>query len=224
MDMGWWWLAILLGTVLLAHAFFVVRRLPEPADAGTKPPYATLFGPGAICGLSLASVLLQATALGAPVHVRLALIVWLSSVFVLVAVDQQTTWLPLILTRWCAAELAVAILIGAALDPSRAGWTIGGAIAGGVGAYAFFWIMWRVSNALGFGDVRLAGMLGALSGAWSFDAWWASLLAATVIGAVLGVVTAIIRRHRAQPPGPFAYGPGLWSGPLAVLAVTILTH
>lgn len=222
MHAGWWWLAIVVVMALLAHAFVVIRHLPEPEDAGDKPPYATLFGPGAIIGMAVASFLLQCSAGHAPVHVRLAMMVWFSSVLVLAAVDLRTTWLPLTLTRWCGGELAVAILAGAMLDPGRAWWTMGGALAGGGAAYGFFWVMWRVSQSLGFGDVRLAAMAGALSGAWSFDAWWWTMLAATLIGAGWGIVTSLLRRRRSQPPGPFAYGPALWAGPPVVVVFSLL--
>lgn len=216
------WLAyILVGTLLTWHALRILARLPEPDEPDGKPPYATLITPRVRWTLLVTSVGLQAACVAAPVPVRLGFIVWGSSVLVLVAVDALTTWLPLALTRLCALELAAGLACGLLLSPDPP-MTLLGAIVGAAAARGFFWLVWRLSHQLGFGDVRLATLVGALAGAWSLDAWWTSLLAGTLLGAAWAVVSATRRRHRGDPPAPFPYGPALWAGPYLALLVTAI--
>ncbi|MDU5843810.1 MAG: leader peptidase (prepilin peptidase)/N-methyltransferase, partial [Cutibacterium avidum] len=71
------------------------------------------------------------------------------------------------------------------------------------------------------------GFLGATTGALAphpdvFQAGMTTLLASTVLGAVMAIVTTLIRRCRPSPWGSaFAYGPALWAGPWVALAISL---
>ncbi|GAB3698060.1 prepilin peptidase [Mariniluteicoccus flavus] len=194
----------------------VLTALPEPsgADADTKTPYRDLRGArpawvaAALVALSC-SALLLVPGPARPVWVGLA------TVGVLLAlVDARTTWLPLRLTHalWLATALGVAAL------PFTAGprATVDALVAAGTTG-AFFWLFWRLTGGLGFGDVRLAPVLGAAAGAVSPSHAFTAVLLGTLLGAVVGVLRAAIGRR-----GPFPYGPALLAGPwLAVVALSL---
>ncbi len=83
---------------------------------------------------------------------------------------------------------------------------IEGAIAGVVG-YAWFYIIYFLctkimhKEGLGFGDVRVMGMLGIFIGIWKLSEM---LLLACTMAIVVGVILLIIRRKsRPYPFGPF---------------------
>ena len=85
-------------------------------------------------------------------------------------------------------------------------------------ATAFFWVVWRFSNGLGFGDVRLAGLLGVVAGTQGpgFVVW------TFVLGTFTGAVWGLVLRWRRKADGPFPYGPALLIGPLLALVISWL--
>jgi len=91
------------------------------------------------------------------------------------------------------------------------------ATAGAVGT-ALFWLIWRVSHGFAFGDVRLAGLIGAVAGSRG----GAFALAAFFFGTLVGAAWALVQRWRKGTDEPFAYGPALLLGPLVALLVTRL--
>jgi len=206
-----WWHVVLLVVVTAVPVLLgtrpVLTRLPEPTEPPEpKTPYAELptgrFVAActvlAAVGSLLVGVVLPPAAwplwwvLGAPA-------------LVLVAVDARTTWLPLPLTRAVQAAAVGAGLLGTAL----AGWELGARAAGGaVAAGLLYLLLWRASGrALGFGDVRLAPVLGAAAAAVGWSTLLAALLLGSLVGAGVGVVLAL-RRHR----GAFAYAPSMLVG------------
>lgn len=131
-------------------------------------------------------------------------------------IDARTTYLPLRLHYLTFALVAAGIAISAAwrAEPWALAW------AGGIGiaATAVYALVWRVSGGqLGFGDVRLAGMLGAATAAVTPSlAVWTFLL-----GSLVGAVWAIASRLRGIKE--FAYGPSMLLGvPLAVVVTHLL--
>lgn len=128
-------------------------------------------------------------------------------------IDLRTTFLPLRLT-YLAVALAVA---GAAVSAWLQGslWVlVTSAAAGALGA-GLFWVIWRVSNGFAFGDVRLAGLIGLVSGTqggpFAFSAFF--------LGTMTGALWALVLRWRRGADEPFAYGPALLLGPLAALVI-----
>ena len=196
----------------------VVAHHPEPADdepdACTKPRYAQLARSSAALGLLVASALLCIPIPSLPLALRPAWVVWASAGLVLVYVDARTTWLPIRASRVTFIALLAGFGLGMAIDP---GWwpgliiraLVGAGLAGGL-----FFVLWWRSRALGFGDVRLAAMTGALAAAGSVQGWFAALLAGAIASACWGLGTTWWRRRHPSVLGrTFPYGPGLWLGP-----------
>ncbi|MDU5025180.1 MAG: leader peptidase (prepilin peptidase)/N-methyltransferase [Cutibacterium avidum] len=221
----------------LWHLLITVPRLAEPTVEvvgdeilAIKPRYDSLATPArtliviataAVCGFS--STLAPRWSWG-------AWWVWSGSVATLAAVDQATTFLPVKLWRRCVAESAVALVAGMAITGPPHLPALAGCVAVAAVSTGFFWLMWRLSSSLGYGDVRLSagtGFLGATTGALAphpdvFQAGMTTLLASTVLGAVMAIVTTLIRRCRPSPWGSaFAYGPALWAGPWVALAISL---
>lgn len=202
--------ACVVAVAVAAASLPILRRLPEPADdaAEDKLPYRVLATPAfaVVVGLgTLAAGLLAAW--------RSDVGLWLgvTTAALAVAIDARTTWLPLRLARagWGLLALGVAWHAAATGDPLvlvRAG--VGGLVGAGLMALA-----WRYLG-MGFGDVRLMGLLTATAAAHSWALLYPTLLGGAVVGALWGVVHRLTRG-----PGHFPYGPGLWLGALAALAL-----
>ena len=128
----------------------------------------------------------------------------------LVAVDLRTTFLP---RRLHYVALAGVTAGGAALAVVSPRAALGAAV-GAAAAFAFFSLAWRLTTNLGFGDVRLALLIGAVAGHAGVAAWTTALLAGTVLGALHGIGHALWARRDPERPQHFAYGPALWLGPI----------
>jgi len=121
----------------------------------------------------------------------------------LMIIDWRTTLLPTRVLHPTYVLLAVLIPVAALVDRDldslyRAGW--GWLIIG-----AWFWVFWWLFNAWGFGDVRLARVLGPALG---YLGWYELLMGLALIllvgavgGLALGIVTRDLRRR--VPYGPF---------------------
>lgn len=202
--------------VLLATRPLLVR-LPEPAE----PEGKSLYG-----ALPTRRFVVTCTALAAGcaavVGVTLPVATWplwwvlCAPALVLVAVDARTTWLPLTLTRvvWAAtlgATTLATILGGAPL--------LGRSAAGAVAAALLYLVLWWLSRGgLGFGDVRLAPVLGAASAAVGWPTLFTSLLLGSLVGAAVGVVLALRGR-----PGAFAYAPSMLAGAFLACGARVLS-
>ena len=86
---------------------------------------------------------------------------------------------------------------------------LGGQACGGVLS-----LLWRVTGGIGFGDVRLMAVVGAVTAAHSVQLTIWAVLAGTIAGAAWGLARRILKG-----PGAFAYGPALWLGPFLALWV-----
>ena len=149
---------------------------------------------------------LSAAGIGLVLGWSLALLVVLPLVPVGVAlsvVDWRTRLLPTRLIAPSYAVTLVLILVAWLLgdrdwqDLERTG--LGWLIYGGM-----FFLLWFVyPRGLGYGDVRLSGLLGLALG-W---VGWAELLlgiwSGLLLGGVLGALVALVRRRRDNPFGPF---------------------
>lgn len=137
------------------------------------------------------------------------------------AVDLVVMRIPTVFVRVTAAALAGGLVVASLVDgPARrlGGAAIGAAVYGGL-----LLVMHLASpRAMGFGDVRLATVVGAAVGwcAWRPDhpmlapaqgVFTAGLLAG-VLGSVAGIVLLIVRRGSR----PFPFGPALAAGGLVV--------
>lgn len=195
-----------------AHNRFVVPLLPAPSlDAGeTAPDYRALASP--LDTLGAAALALLAGLLVLPGLAAAHLPMWvayLGAGCALVWVDLRSTWLPRRLNQLCLAQVALGLVALAAVDWRAA---LAG-LVGGAAALALFHLVWRLGTGFGYGDVRLAALVGTVAGAHGLQHWLTSILAGTLVGAVWAVAHAVANRGR-DAPAHFPYGPSLWLGPV----------
>lgn len=207
------WTLALIAVALLTGLFSgaVLRALPEPTgpDAGTKTPYRELATPRFAMTVAAAAL-----AAGAVLIFRLPPVCWpvwvpLATVGVLlVTIDAFTTWLPLPLTRvlWLTTLLAAVLQIVVS-PPSDRGALALRMVLGAAAVTLFFWGFWWFVGGLGFGDVRLSPVLGAVTASISWPTLAGGLLLGTFVGAVFGLARRAYGRR-----GPFPYGPALVLG------------
>jgi len=113
--------------------------------------------------------------------------------------------------------VATALVVPAALLSGRPDALVSAAV-GGAASLVFYGILWLVApGGMGFGDVKLAGVLGIYLGYLG----WAQLLvgvgAAFTLGGVFGLALIVIRRagrKSAVPFGPWMFA-GAWIGIMA---------
>ena len=216
---GWGVLLLALVTALpvLAATRPVLLRLPEPAEPGDKTPYRALPTRRFVTTCTaLATLSACVVALTLPPATWPLWWVLGAPALVLVAVDSRTTWLPLDLTRavWVLAlgATAVATFLGGGDLGLRS-------VVGAGSAALLYLLLWRLSRGgLGFGDVRLAPVLGAAAAA----AGWPTLFAALLLGSLAGAVVGIVLTLRGRP-GAFAYAPSMLFGAFLACGVRALT-
>lgn len=214
---------------------YVVARLPQPApppdpedgvaltpaqqvliDEGPVPTYAEVAARpstrpvltvvagvgGALLGWSLGAAWVLVLVLPlAPLGAALAL------------VDLRCRLLPsrLILP---ATALAVGYGVMAWLLSGSSDELVRGLI-GLAAARSVFWLLWFVRSAgMGFGDVRLAALLGFVLAYLGWDVYAVGLYAPFVIFALPGLLLAIVRRDRSLLKQAYPFGPFLLLGAL----------
>lgn len=190
---------------------------PEPRDDDPdlvhKPSYRSLVTWKSALALFLASTGLGLLTANFATHIPGAWAVWAGCGLVWIWCDAKTTWLPLRCTWVTWAGLIILLLISHDGSGSLISIPLGALSAG-----ALFWLFWRFSGALGFGDVHIAAILGALGASYGLTGWSTALLAGTTLAALWGLITALWRRHHPHPLGKvFPYGPGLWAGAWAAM-------
>jgi leader peptidase (prepilin peptidase)/N-methyltransferase len=146
----------------------------------------------------------RAVQLGEPAAIP-ALLVFTALGVALSAIDLATRRLPDVLVLPAYPVLAVLLAAAAAVD---ANWgALLRAVLGAVVLFGFFFALAVASpRSMGFGDVKLAGVIGLLLGYFS---WWTLVVGAFagfLLGAVVGVglmVSGVAGRKTAVPFGPF---------------------
>lgn len=212
-----WTLALACAVSAALHLAVVVPRLHEPevADGETAPGYATLAPVRDVALLGVVVLALSQVLHLVPLAQAGVWAGYLGAGAALVWVDLRTTWLPRSLTLLCGAQMAVGLGWVAVSD-----WpTALASVAGAAVAFTLFHLVWRFSSTFGYGDVRLAALVGAMGGMRGIDGWLLALLCGTLLGAAWGVVHSLARRGTATP-AHFAYGPALWLGPIAAVALS----
>ncbi|MGH9093095.1 MAG: prepilin peptidase, partial [Acidimicrobiales bacterium] len=137
--------------------------------------------------------------------------------------DVRVGLVPRLLVYPTLGLMAVA-LVGAAAAAGDWGDLLRAAIGGAVGFGVFFAIWFVAPRSMGFGDVRLAGVIGAGLGWLGYGELYLGFLVAFVVGAAVGLVKMAVQgtgRKTSLPFGP-ALAAGavvgvLWGGTLANL-------
>lgn len=197
----------------------VVARIPEPtpgADAGSlsrtlaPAPAKELYADIALLPHLAGRLALGSGLLGAAFGLVLG---WTGALLflvplvpiggVLLVIDWRTTLLPTRILHPTYALLGVLLPLAALVDGdldalTRAGW--GWLVVGG-----WFWVFWWALAAWGFGDVRLARVLGPALGYLGWSQMLTGLALMVFVGGIGGVVLGVANRslRRRFPYGPF---------------------
>ena len=203
----------------------LIRALPEPeptepvAGEDPKPPYVEVGSrPGLAwqCGLA-------ALVVGAVVGAAVGRDWWLAALVPLVpvcvalaVVDWHTRLLPSRIVLPATAYVLVVAL---------AGWGISGdhedlvrAVIGLVAARSVYWLLWFIHSAgMGFGDVRLAALLGFSLGHVGWGELAVGMYAGFLVFGLPGLLLALVKRDRALLRTAYPFGPFMLAGALVGL-------
>lgn len=125
----------------------------------------------------------------------------------LAAIDWRTTLLPIRLTVPVYPVLLVVLVLLAWAGPS---WDpLWRALIAGAAMRGFYWLIWRFFRGMGFGDVRLAGLIGMTLGFVGWSPAFIGFYAGFLLGAVVGPILTILRVF---PRKRFPFGPFMLSG------------
>lgn len=186
----------------------VLAWLPEPTEpAADKPRYADL---ARIRGLGVWSAVVAgaaAAAVGAALGLDAGLPAWTylcAAGVALSFIDWRTKLLPvrLVIPSYVVVAGCLLIAAGATSDWS----SLTRAAIGWVATFAVFALMWLVyPKGLGYGDVRLSGVLGMALAWLGWPELVLGIYAAFLLGGIVGVVLSALKvvDRRGYPFGPF---------------------
>jgi leader peptidase (prepilin peptidase)/N-methyltransferase len=196
------------------------ERVPEPP----KEPYVDLAAhPGLAVKLAVAAAL-SGVVVGLALGWDWSLLIWVPLLplgAALAYIDWHTRLLPVDLVRPAYAVAIVGAVVASVashayvpLERAALGWLIAG------GLYVALWFIYPPG--LGYGDVRLAGVLGIALGYLGWGELLVGVYAGFLLGGVLGALLRVSKvvRQRHVPFGPFmllgalvgiAWGAQLWS-------------
>ncbi len=232
-------LAALLAGLLAGLGGLLVPRLisgtPEPppaplpdessedSEASPVEEPKTLYADiGARPGLGLRAALVSAVGgglLGAATGLDWPLL-WLVPLtplaVALSVIDWHTRLLPRVLVVPATLAAIVAVVAVGLLAGDRD--ALLRALIAMVAVRSFFWVLWFIRSAgMGFGDVRLAALVGLVLG-WT---GWGAVVIGVWVGffsfAVPGLLLAVLRRDRSLLKKSFPYGPFMLGGALVGL-------
>ncbi|WP_432199106.1 prepilin peptidase [Streptomyces sp. bgisy027] len=170
------------------------------------------YGPSTLSAASCVAVVcaLLAVAVGP----RPELVVWLllaPAAVLLAIIDFAVHRLPDVLTLPLAAAVLLLLVVAAVLPGSAGSWR--SAVLGSFVLGACFFVFFLLSRGFGFGDVKLALVVGAVLGWYG----WAIVLAGTFAGFVFGALYGIglVLAGRADRGSPVPFGPFLLAGAVA---------
>lgn len=213
--------ATLVGAVLGALVPSVVERLPEPVEErheqdGAKIPYAVV---AARPGLGLNCTVIGGVAgglVGYAVgwdHVLVGLLPLVPVCLVLAVVDLRTRLLPRVLVLPATGGVVLLGVVDAAASGDRD--DLVRAAIGLVVARGFYWLMWRLPRAgLGFGDVRLAALLGFTLAWLGWEEFALGMYSGFLVFGLPGLLLAIARWDRRLLGAPYPFGPAMIVGAL----------
>jgi len=218
--MSWYLDAGLAGAAfgLLSGAFVpeLIRPLPEPEpdpeedelfkEEGPKELYATI---AALPGLRWKAAVAAAVVAGL-VAARLDFswaaipaVGFVPAAVALFVIDARTRYLP----TWLMGPFyGLVLLVAAVAALQRQEWDPVISMAAGWLVYGgFFTLMWLLipAGGLGFGDVRLAGVLGLILGLVSWGAFALGMFAGIFLAGFVAAALLVVRRKSHYPYGPY---------------------
>ena len=200
----------------------LIARLPEPepdpehAHEGPKEPYAAMATLPWLRVTAVVAAAVSGGLVGLSTGWTWSLLLLLPLVPVGVAlavVDWRTRLLP---SRIVLPATAVGlVLVGVVWLVDRDTDAVVRALLGLVVGRSVFWLLWRIrSSGMGFGDVRLAALLGLALGHLGWGQLVVGLYAGFLLFGVPGLLLAILRRDRAVLRTAYPFGPFLLAGAL----------
>jgi leader peptidase (prepilin peptidase)/N-methyltransferase len=199
---------------------WVIARLREPEVEAPGPPRPTFVEVAATPGLRWRLALAGGAVgllVGWEVGWTPALAAWnvLTAVCLLLGyVDARTRLLP---TQLIAPSywIVVGLLLAAAIvDDSFS--EVRGAVIGWLVMGGFYYVLWRLGPGLGYGDVRLSGLLALCLGFLGWEVLVTGLYSGFLLGGVVSAFLVITRRANRKTQLPF--GPFMMLGALVGLA------
>lgn len=185
----------------------LIARLPEPKDADpAKTSYAELAATARLAPLCAGWGAAAALLIGLGTGWTWSLVFWVPLVPVGVAlgfIDFRVRLLPtkLIAPSYVLVIGGILLITAITRDVDALRWAaIGWASAG-----LLFWVLWRFTRGMGYGDVRLSGVLGLALGHLGWGELLVGVYAAFVLGAVGWIPLRLLRitTDRKVPFGPF---------------------
>lgn len=205
------WIAAIGVGVLAAVVMAVVVPRVRIDDDEEAPDFAALVSRRSVLGVGVLGVAVAQVLWVQPAWTWWLWVPYLGVGAAMAYVDWRTTFLPRLMNN-----LALGLMAVGGVAVGVADWrALVGAVVGALAAYGLLYAAWRLSPGLGFGDVRLALLIGAVAGQLGASMWALSLFLGTALGAVHAVVHAVWARRGEGRPTYFPYGPALWLGPVA---------
>lgn len=131
-----------------------------------------------------------------------AMLVLFASLLALAAIDLERLILPKSIVYWSIAVVAILLTIAAAADGEWGRLSVAGLCAAGW-FVAFFLLNLASPRSLGFGDVRLAPLLGLGLGWFGWRYVVLGFFAANLAGAVIGIALILAKRMRRDQAIPY---------------------
>lgn len=232
LDLGTAGVGLATGAALGLLVPALVARLPDPEPEDGEPPvsYQRLADVAGLGWRSAAAGGVCGALIGLTLGWSVLLLVWLPLIPVGVAlgyIDWRTRLLPRLLVLPATAGV-VLVVVGIVVTTGDTDLGLR-ALAAMLAARALFWVMWWLHSAgMGFGDVRLAALLGGALGAVGWAEAAVGIYAGFLLFGLPLLVLALVRRDRrelrvARPYGPFMLAGALvgliLGDPLAALVV-----
>ncbi|GAA3077518.1 prepilin peptidase [Streptomyces glomeratus] len=170
------------------------------------------YGPSTLSAASLTAVVCALLAAATGAHPELMVWLLLAPAAVLLAtVDFAVHRLPDALTLPLAAAALVLLGVAEVLPGASGSWT--SALLGSLILGACYFVLFLLSKGFGFGDVKLALVLGAVLGWYGWPIVLVGTFAGYLFGALYGVGLILARRAGRKSSIPF--GPFLMAGAFA---------